>query len=301
MTMREIREGFGVCGLVCGLCSYKTNCSGCRCKTDDCEVKACCREKGLDHCFECEGYPCGQGMHKGTRSRAFNLVAKAEGLDKLAEYLYTNCKRGIAYHRADGLTGDYDRCKTVEEVIDLLKNGKPDPYDACPTYETKHFLLRLVRPEDAADLLECYKNPTASVQANAETCTYGYGAQTIDEMRGFIRRWLDEYQNRCFIRFCVVDKQSKKAAGTVEIFGGGREGYSVLYMDVAACYETEQHLSELLKITDSFFHDIGLDKIVTRAVPEAVCRIHALTQNGYSPHSLSGEWNAHCYIKKGRV
>ncbi len=125
MTTQEIKSSYAICGLVCALCSYKCDCTGCRCKTDDCDVKACCLNKGLNYCFECDEYPCERDMHKGTRSRAFNTVARSEGLDKLSEYLHTNYNLGITYHRADKLAGDYDRCNTVDEVICLLKSGKP--------------------------------------------------------------------------------------------------------------------------------------------------------------------------------
>ena len=134
MTLREIKESYAICGLVCSLCMYNLNCSRCRCKSEHCEIKECCTEKGLNYCFECEEYPCNKEMHKNLRIRAFNSVARTEGLDKLAEYLYINHNRGIKYHRAENQVGDYDRCKTMEEVIDLLKNGKPNPYDDCPTY-----------------------------------------------------------------------------------------------------------------------------------------------------------------------
>ncbi len=303
MTKQEIKEGYGICGLVCGLCSYNINCAGCRCKTGECDVKACCVEKGLSYCFECDEYPCDKDMHKGKRSRAFNAVAKAEGLDKLAEYLHINYERGITYHRADKLPGDYDRCKTVEEVTELLKNGKPDPYDVCPTYESERFILRLVSMDDAEDLLECYAKPTVSVQANAEGCTYGYGSQTVAEMQECIRRWLVEYKNRCFIRFSIVDKQKDKSVGTIEIFDNGRGANSVLRIDVmcedSSQYENEGCLSELLKICDSFFHDMECEQIVTKAMPEAAGRINALLESGYLPYPKSSEWEwEHCYIKK---
>ncbi len=124
MTVQDIEKGYGICGLVCALCSYGADCAGCQCKSDDCAVKACCVEKGLSYCFECAEWPCDMDMHKGIRTRAFNAVAKAEGLHKLAEYLYANLGRGITYHRPDKLPGDYDRCESVEEVIELLKNGE---------------------------------------------------------------------------------------------------------------------------------------------------------------------------------
>lgn len=298
MTKKEIKQSYGICGLVCALCSYRSNCSGCRCKTDKCEVKSCCLEKGLNYCFECSAYPCGRDMHKGMRSRAFNMVAKNEGLDKLADYLRINLGRGITYHRENELNGDYDRCRTVGEVIDLLKNGKPDPYDVCPTYESKNFILRLVSTDDAAELFECYKTAAVSVQANSENCVYGYGSQTLEEMQDCIKRWLDAYQSRCFVRFSIIDKQKSKAVGTIEIFNGGHHGHSILRIDVRSKYENKEHLDELLNIAEAFFYDFGCENIVTKAIPEADERIAALTDNGYLPYPANDEWERKDYYIK---
>ncbi|MCL1964823.1 MAG: DUF3795 domain-containing protein [Firmicutes bacterium] len=300
MTAKEIEQNYGICGLACALCGDRENCAGCLAKEDSCDVKACCRSKNLTHCFLCDAYPCDKDMHKGKRGRAFNTVARKEGLHALAAYLYANYNRGVAYHRPGGLTGDYDRCETEREVIALLKNGRPDPYDRCPVYESERFLLRLVSVDDAEDLLACYKNPTISVQGNAENCEYGYGAQSLGAMRDCIRRWLEEYENRCFIRFSILDKQKNKAAGTVEIFGGWHGRPSVLRIDTASPYENEEALWELLKISDSFFRDIKCGEIVSKGVPEAVCRINALTKNGYTAYPVNTQWDReHYYIKRG--
>jgi len=298
MTIKDIEKSYGICGLVCSLCSYSTNCGGCNCKKSDCDVKNCCQTKEIEYCFLCDEFPCDKDMLKGIRIRAFNTVAKKDGLPTLAKYLHNNFNRGIFYHRADGLSGDYDKCKTEEEIIELLKNGNPDPYERCPEYESKRFFLRLVSAEDSADLLECYKNPTISVKANSENCTFGYNAQTFEEMNDFIRRWLESYSQRHFIRFSIIDKQFNKAIGTIEIFDNGIEKHSVLRIDVSAEYENEECLSELLKISDSFFHDLNCEKIVTKIMPKALCRMNALKQNGYAPYPQSNEWARDDYFIK---
>ena len=106
MTIKDIKKSYGICGLVCALCSYKINCTGCKCKNGDCEIKTCCRSKGLTYCYQCAEWPCKKKMHKSIRTRAFNSVAKTDGLDKLAEYLHKNLDRVILYHRPGGLAGD---------------------------------------------------------------------------------------------------------------------------------------------------------------------------------------------------
>lgn len=177
---------------------------------------------------------------------------------------------------------------------------KPDPYRACPEYESEHFFLRLVSLSDAEDLLACYKHPTISVEANAENCTYGYGAQTVEEMRSCIGKWLEAYAGRHFIRLGILDKRRGALIGTVEIYGSGHMDSSILRIDVEAQYESEAYLSELIKISDSFFADIPCGNIASKVLPEARFRISALKKNCYVPFPRSGDWDRDdYYIKSG--
>ena len=296
MTILEIKESYAICGLVCLLCFYNTNCPGCRRKSESCEIKACCNEKGLNYCFECEEYPCGKDMHKNLRLRAFNTVAKTEGLDKLAEYLCINHNRGIIYHRADNLTGDYDRCKTIEDVIDLLKNGKLDPYDVCPVYEGKQFILRLVSPDDAEDLLLCYSDPEAQAIFNSDNCTSDFCFSSLDDMKRCICEWLDAYRKKQYVRLSIIDKQNDKAVGTVEIFGSEKsQGTGILRIDLHPRYENQEHLDELLSLADSFFIDFNLYSIVSKVIPKATDRVLALTNHGYTYYPVNSEWDREDY------
>ena len=303
ITIKDIKNGVGACGLVCALCKHymsnsdgkdKKTCLGCASKIG-CEIKACCEEKGITHCFLCPDMPCGHDTLTETRVRVPNETAKNEGPDKLAEYLYKNLRNGITYHRPDGVAGDYDRCKTEQELLDLLKNGKPDPFSTCPVYESKSFLLRLVSPDDADDLLRCYVNKEARRFFNADTCTSDFFYESLDEMRSCIGFWLEEYKAGKFVRFSIIVKASGKAVGTVEIIGSS---FSVLRADILPEYESEEHLSELLNIADSFFHDFGCHEIVTKAIPEAEARISALIKNGYGPFPQNKDWDREHYYRK---
>lgn len=295
MTVQEIKESYTICGLVCSFCVYGPDCPGCRCKNEYCEIKACCIKKGLNYCFECEEYPCGKDMHKKLRLRAFNTVAGTEGLDKLAEYLYTNYKRGIMYHRDGRLTGDYDRCRTVEGVIYMLKNGRPDPYDVCPGYESRHFQLRLVSHDDAADLLLCYSDPEAQANFNSDNCTSDFCFSSIDEMERCIEEWLGAYKMKQYARFSIIDRKSGKAVGTTEIFDGGIHGHSVLRIDIQSKYENRELIGELLGMADGFFNDFGCNRIVIKAGPWATERILALTDHGYTSCPVNSEWERKDY------
>lgn len=136
-------------------------------------------------------------------------------------------------------------------------------YNLCPTYETDSFILRLVCMEDADDLLNCYSDKLAVQKMNADFCTSDFYFTTLGEMRGCLRFWLDEYQNGAYVRFAVVDKDSKKAVGTVEIFGGE---VGILRIDLATNYEKNNYIEEItvLAISD-FIYDFNIGKLVVKA------------------------------------
>lgn len=120
-------KGLAYCGLACAVCSENETCAGCRnagCKNKDwCKHYTCCREKGLRGCFECGDFPCG-GMHEKQRIYAFALFIKKYGEEKLLACLEQNERNGISYHYPKKLVGDYDNCQTVDEIIEMLWNGK---------------------------------------------------------------------------------------------------------------------------------------------------------------------------------
>lgn len=296
-----VEKDLAICGLACVLCSEQ-DCPGCKargCKNgSDCSVYQCATNKGIDGCYQCEAFPCNEKMLSGIRNRAFNRYAKQYGKQALLDRLHINFEYGITYHRPNELKGDYDICKTEQEIMDLLKNGKPNPYDTCPVYESKHFLLRLVSLEDAAQLLESYKNLSASIRSNSEYCVFGYGSQTLEEMQNSIKRWLEEYRRRSFVRFSIVNKQEGTLIGTVEIANTGWKKHSVLRIDLASAYEKREPFEELIQIADCFFLDFDCEKIVTRVPPDFMEYARALTETSYVPYPPNEEWEREDYYIK---
>jgi len=299
-------KDLALCGLACVLCSVE-DCPGCKArgckKGSDCSVYQCVMKKELSGCYECDEFPCDEKMLQGIRNKAFNLYAKQYGKQALLDRLKINFENGIVYHEADGLKGDYDKCKTEQEVIELLKNGKPDPYDKCPEYESRSFLLRLVSMDDADDLFLCYNDPEAQKIFNSDNCTSDFKFSTLEHMKAYMEGWLNAYKNREFIRYSIIDKSNHKAIGTIEIFGGElgeeRSEYGVLRIDVKSEYENEEALTELINISDSFFYDVNTERFITKAIPEATQRIGALTLNGYVPTIIGDGGNReHYYMKR---
>ena len=175
-------------------------------------------------------------------------------------------------------------------------NERPDPYEECPVYAGKYTTLRLVKKDDESDLLKCYADPAARQIFNSDNCNNNFFYDTAEQMRDCIDFWLECYKGGGFVRFAIVDNESGKAIGTVEIFGGD---YGVLRIDVLSEYETEAYLNELVKTADSFFYDFGCENIITKAVPIAAARASALTRNGYAPADIGdGSNREHYYLKK---
>jgi len=174
------------------------------------------------------------------------------------------------------------------------KVTRDDPYANCPEFETESFHLRLVREEDAEDLL------ASSIFAGRYA--------TLEEMKRCIHSWLDEYKNRYYIRFAVLDKKTKKAIGTIEVFDNihrekrwkldaVRHGF-VLHIDLAVPYETREYISELLQLADEeLFRLFDFEYLLIRAVPAAAERIAALTAAGYEPFAWE-RGREHYYMKR---
>ena len=155
-----------------------------------------------------------------------------------------------------------------------------NPYEKCPVYETPHFTLRLVRMEDAEDLLCCYASRKAAARMDSNHCGTDFYFATLAEMQACISFWLREYGQGAYVRFAVVDKAAQKAIGTVEILDGER---GVLRIDLADAYETRENLSELLETAALHFtRDFPADRLIIRAenVPE---RIPVFRQYGFTP------------------
>lgn len=57
------------------------------------------------------------------RIRAFARFSKEYGTDELMRCLMKNKANGIVYHYDGLVVGDYDKCETEDEVIEMIKSG----------------------------------------------------------------------------------------------------------------------------------------------------------------------------------
>lgn len=167
-------------------------------------------------------------------------------------------------------------------------------YEKCPIYETETFLLRQVKMEDAQDLLVCYSDKENVAKLNADCCTSDFYYNTLEQMENCIRFWLREYEMHYYVRFAVVLKESGRAIGTVEIFGGEA---GVLRVDLAAEYNTEQNYAQLLTLAkEQFAEDFGVGsiKIKSANIPERVSWLEAqgfVASKTFRPEFGYHEWD----------
>lgn len=308
MDFRE-KRGIGYCGLACVLCSYE-DCPGCAAKIEnggDCSAGKCVAEKGIDGCYACHDYvSCTENMPHSKRSQAFNRYAREFGLDALIDRLRGNYENGITYHTPDGSTGDYDKLETEDAIFLLLLYGRNDPYASCPEFETEHFKLRQVREKDAEELMSFYGDVSEWMFfANGDRRIFTSPHPPVEEMEKYIRFWHEEYKNRVYIRFSVIDKATEKAVGTIELYDNIGNGdfsdavrLSFLHIDLSAPYELREYISELLNLADrELFMIFGIKHLCIRAIPSEGERIAALQADGYQPYEWDSE-SEHYYMKR---
>jgi len=134
--------GLGYCGIACSLCGlYSKGCPGCAAGVAggfDCSVGKCAAAKGVEGCYACSEYPCGEKILQGKRSKAFIRYVREFGNQAFIERLRVNGENGIAYSTNAKRTedDDYDKCETEREIIDLLMTGINTPGQALDPAST---------------------------------------------------------------------------------------------------------------------------------------------------------------------
>ncbi len=178
-----------------------------------------------------------------------------------------------------------------------------NPYELCPTFETKSFILRLVSEEDYEGLIKCYSDSKSQKIFNSDRCTGDFCIYLIEDMLQCIKAWLYAYSQQEFIRFSIIDKSLSIAIGTVEMFGyigKYKNKTGILRVDVSSEYENVDHLSEIFSVCNENFFDLfEVDIIATKAIPQAVERRNTLLKiNFCEAKEYEGE---HYYLRSKQV
>ncbi len=162
-----------------------------------------------------------------------------------------------------------------------------DPYVVCPVLENERYRLRLVKMEDAGDLLTVYSDPAVWPLLNADNCNSDFHFTTIEAMENYIRAWLDEYAKRYYVRFSIVDRTNDMVIGTIELFRREAEDFftdcGLLRLDLHRAYENVSAITDILQLllphTYSLFH---CHMIATKIPPVAIERKKAVELLGFT-------------------
>ena len=163
-----------------------------------------------------------------------------------------------------------------------------NPYEKCPIYENKTWLLRLVEASDAPNLLRVYSDEKAVPFFNGDNC-HGdnFYYTTLERRLSAIDFWLWAYQDKGFVRWAVVDKMIGQAVGTIELFNRRSSDYfdqcALLRLDLRSDYERTDAIREILSlIVPPAFELFGCRMVATKIPRAAVQRKAAAEQLGFT-------------------
>lgn len=162
------------------------------------------------------------------------------------------------------------------------------PYDVCPVYENETWLLRPVEDADAPDLLLVYSDPKAVPLFNSDNCngdTFHY--TTSARMQAQIEFWKQDYRNRAYVRWTVIDKRIRRAIGTIELFNRQAADFyhdcGLLRLDLCSDYEQEGCIFSILSLLlPSAFELFECRMMATKIPPFACERKRAAARLGFS-------------------
>ncbi len=164
-------------------------------------------------------------------------------------------------------------------------------YEVCPVFENERFILRPVVREDAADLLRVYSDEKAVPFFNSDNCNGDdFHYTTLDRMTQAMDFWQDSYDHGWFVRWSIQDKFVSTVMGTIEMCLRESEdfydGCGILRVDLHSDYEAEESIQEILAlIVPPAFDLFGCNRIITKAIPDAVKRRCSLRGCGFLPCS----------------
>lgn len=162
-----------------------------------------------------------------------------------------------------------------------------NPYEKCPVYENKNYLLRLVDMTDADDLLRVYSDERAVPFFNSDNCNGdNFYYTSLERVQSAIGFWLWEYQRQGFVRWIIADKSISCAVGTIELFNRSSNDYfnncGVLRLDLRSDYERTENICEILSlIVLPAFDLFNCEMLATKVPPFASERKKAMESLGF--------------------
>ena len=174
--------------------------------------------------------------------------------------------------------------------------NEKDIFVSVPSYSTKNFDIRFIKPDDCEALLKVYSDKMAQPIFNSDNC-HGddFCYETIDRMNSAMKFWFESYEKRYFVRYAIVDRQTNTAIGTVELFTRFADDHFnnciIMRADLLSRYERKEYIRELALIFIEHAKEYYEGQIIaTKAISSARDRIRALLSLGFrkSDYSLIG-------------
>ena len=164
---------------------------------------------------------------------------------------------------------------------------KIDIYDTVPHFCSKNFDIRFIEQEDCESLLKVYSDKLAQPFFNSDNC-HGddFCYKTVARMKEAMNFWFESYKKRYFVRYAIVDRQTKITIGTVELFTRFSDDHFnnciIMRTDLLSDYEKSEYLSDLTQafIEHALQYYEG-NMIATKAIDSAEQRISALLTIGF--------------------
>lgn len=161
-----------------------------------------------------------------------------------------------------------------------------DVYETCPELSSGRFLLRQTCLEDRDDLLKVYSDLAAVPIFNSDNCIGDFYMTAPEDMENCIRFWLQEYAQRYYVRWTILDRAAHQAVGTVELFnrkaGDFYNNVGLLRLDLRSDYETEGAIAEIISILIPASYELfACDTIATKIPACAKVRRETLCALGF--------------------
>ena len=148
-----------------------------------------------------------------------------------------------------------------------------NPYEKCPIFENEKYLLRFVEASDAPDLLLVYSDEKAVPFFNSDNCNGDdFHYTSLERMQRAIEFWRFSYQDRYFVRWAVVDKNTQKAIGTIELFNRKSEDYfnncGLLRLDLRSDYEQAESIFDILNLITLPAFELFCCRMIATKIPD---------------------------------
>ena len=176
-------------------------------------------------------------------------------------------------------------------------------YEEVPVLENEKYLLRFVLKEDAVDLLKIYSDKKSLPFFNSDNC-HGdnFYYPTIEQMNEDVKFWLDSYKSKWFVRWVIIEKDTNKIIGSIELFHRTADDFfnhaGVLRLDLGSNYETAEVIECITSLIVPAAYDLfDTDKIITKIPLYAVERKSAFEKLGFinSEEFLIGTIDKYAY------